>query len=342
MTNSHQAADHRRTRRGFTLVELLVVITIIGILIALLLPAVQAAREAARRAQCINHLKQLGLAMHNCAQTTGAFPSGGWGYKWAPHPDRGSGVEQPGSWIFSILPYLEQQPLYALGAGVGKDNMPQSLLDANKQRLQTPLTVLYCPSRRRAMNYPVAVDIDFVKKPILCETLTLGCRNDYAANAGENVVGFGAGPGDLATGNSGNGFPSPAGATGIVFPHTVITFADIRDGSSNTYLIGEKFLNPDQYLTGTSYGDDQGPFVADERDSVRWGAYGSGTSNYLAPAQDRAGVDNTWGFGGPHSGAFMMALCDGSVRSISFSISEDTHRRLCNRRDGQPVDASSF
>ena len=103
-------------RQAFTLVELLVVITIIGILIALLLPAVQAAREAAADAQCENNLKQLGLAMLNFEQVTARFPSGGWGYNWAPDADRGNDIEQPGSWLYNILPHLEQLSLSQLGS----------------------------------------------------------------------------------------------------------------------------------------------------------------------------------------------------------------------------------
>ena len=103
-----------RERLAFTLVELLVVIAIIGILVGLLLPAVQAAREAARRIQCANNIKQLSLALINHQDTHRSFPSGGWGYYWTGDPDRGPGVQQPGSWAFSILPFMEQQSLYTL------------------------------------------------------------------------------------------------------------------------------------------------------------------------------------------------------------------------------------
>ncbi len=129
------------------------VITIIGILIALLLPAVQAAREAARRMQCKNHLKQLALGCLNHEETHGFFPTGGWGCMWRPDPDRGFGLRQPGGWAFSILPYIEQSALHDLGAGCSDSEKRQIYFP---QRSATPLEILSCPSRR---------PLDYIRTP---------------------------------------------------------------------------------------------------------------------------------------------------------------------------------
>ncbi len=117
MVSRHRQCEMLRIRMGFTLVELLVVIAIIGILIALLLPAVQAAREAARRIECGNHLKQIGLGALNHHETHRHMPTGGWGWRWTGDPDKGFGKDQPGGWAFAILPFIEEQNLHDLGRG---------------------------------------------------------------------------------------------------------------------------------------------------------------------------------------------------------------------------------
>src|SRR6185436_17064943 len=109
----------RICRRGFTLVELLVVIAIIGILIALLLPAVQAAREAARVAQCKNNLRQSGLAAQSHLAAYKTFPTGGWGWSWVGDADRGNGINQPGGWVYNVLPFIEGGSIRNLGKGMG-------------------------------------------------------------------------------------------------------------------------------------------------------------------------------------------------------------------------------
>ena len=101
---------------GFTLVELLVVVTIIGVLIALLLPAVQAARETARQSQCKNNLKQLALGCLNHETATGRYPTGGWGWAWTGDADMGNDRLQPGGWIYNLLPFIEQPALHDMGA----------------------------------------------------------------------------------------------------------------------------------------------------------------------------------------------------------------------------------
>ena len=140
---------------AFTLVELLVVITIIGILIALLLPAVQAAREAARKLQCANHLKQIGLACLNHEAALGYLPSAGWNNSWAGDPDRGFDRKQPGGWLYNILPFMEMQALHDMGQdGNGKTgDCDKSKAAGIWQACSTPVANYYCPTRHQAIAY---------------------------------------------------------------------------------------------------------------------------------------------------------------------------------------------
>ena len=135
---------------GFTLVELLVVIAIIGTLVALLLPAVQNAREAARRMQCQHHLRQMGLAAISHQTAHGYYPSNGWGFRWMGDPDRGAGSTQPGGWTYQILPFLEEGSMHRFGSGLAE---PEKRVQLALQKAHV-VPLFHCPSRRPAQGYP--------------------------------------------------------------------------------------------------------------------------------------------------------------------------------------------
>src|SRR3989304_2396073 len=133
-------------RRGFTLVELLVVIGVIGMLIGLLMPAVQMAREAGRNLQCKNNLKQIGLGCQSHVSAQGYYPTGGWGWGWCGDPDRGYGKRQPGGLFFNILPYIELKPTHDMGLN---NNQKGRSLNA-----QTPVATYNSPTRRPSILFP--------------------------------------------------------------------------------------------------------------------------------------------------------------------------------------------
>ena len=255
--------------RGFTLVELLVVIAIIGILIALLMPAVQAAREAARRNQCQNNLKQHGVGMLAHHNTYERFPSGGWGWYWVGDPNRGSGLQQPGGWVFTILPYVEQENLFLLGSGLSGTQEQTALA----QMIQTPLALQNCPTRRPLQTWTIQSGLN---QPYGSAVISTAARGDYGANAGYigGYYPYGEqGPGDLATGDqmaASNTWPDiSAYCQGIAYMRSTIRLANVTDGSSNTYMVGEKYLNPDSYANGTDGADNETMYAGFDNDNHR-------------------------------------------------------------------------
>jgi prepilin-type N-terminal cleavage/methylation domain-containing protein len=321
--------------RGFTLVELLVVIAIIGVLVGLLLPAVQAAREAARRTTCKNNLRQLALGAINHENQLGFFPSGGWGRHWVCDPDRGFGERQPGGWGYHVLPFIEGQALHEMGAGASQ---PEKLR-LNRERIGTPLAIFYCPSRRDARTYPVTPQFWWNRTPHFTAELSEVARTDFAANGGDVVSGlFGTGwsdgPSNFEQGDSGRfAWPGLALHTGITANRSEVGIGKVVDGTSKTYLLGEKYLNPDSYFTGEDWGDNHNVYSGDDMEIVRFGATG------MIPAQDRPGLVAYFAFGSAHATGCHMAMCDGSIREIVYTIDFEIHRRLSNRRDELVVDA---
>jgi prepilin-type N-terminal cleavage/methylation domain-containing protein len=323
-----------RNRPGFSLIELLVVIAIIGILASLLLPAVQSAREAARRLQCVNHLKQLATACLQHEEQHGFLPTGGWGWRWAGDPDRGCAKKQPGGWHYNILPFLELEDLHEMGSGGQNKTL-------GKVRAQTPVALFHCPSRRDAIPYPYVHGSPYfnINRPSLVG------RSDYAACGGDMFVDTcWEGPPTLQAGDamSEDAWGQHPGnwktATGVIYLRSMTRFAHIRDGASSTYLLGERYLNPDFYDNGELCANDQGWDLGYDYDVNRW--------TYAKPLQDTPGYNDNSGcdtiFGSAHWGKFHMAFCDGSVHDIIYTIDLTVHRRLGNRQDGQAVDEAAY
>ena len=312
----------RRRCAAFTLVELRGVIAIIGILVALLLPAVQAAREAARRSQCVNNLRQISLGFLNHEGQFDHLPTGGWGFVWVGLPGRGFGDSQPGGWAYNILPFIEQQVLHEQGDGIDD---PLEFSSAMQRVLATPISTYYCPSRRPATTYPNSQSYALIRPPAEV------ARTDYAANAGDDNTGTDGGVHDQGPASEAAADTHPwqfSALNGVVFQRSRLRLAQITDGTSNTYLAGERYLRADRYETGQDPADDQCSFIGYNVDTLRF--------TFQEPLQDRDGLTNRWAFGSAHS-VFQMTFCDGSVRPVGFDIDPETHRRLGNREDGEPV-----
>jgi prepilin-type N-terminal cleavage/methylation domain-containing protein/prepilin-type processing-associated H-X9-DG protein len=349
---------NRLGRPAFTLVELLVVIAIIGILVALLLPAIQAAREAARRTQCTNQVKQLVNAGLNHESSQKHYPTGGWGWDWVGDPDRGFGQDQTGGWMYNILPFMEEHVKHDMAKDGNRDQLTQQQLDATRQMLMDPITIIRCPTRGAPLLGPTVKKAAFAKNsaenPQPNHFVVVG-KSDYAANAGDIVIGGGTGgPNNFEvakmevyiktrwltiskTGrlnpdcNQGSlydpAFPDRS-LNGISFQRSMVGVQHVTDGTAKTYFCGEKHLDPTLFEVFDNNSMDTGNnetwCTGHNNDNFR--------TTFYPPKQDGEEDGNI--FGSAHSSVFMMAFCDGHVEAIGYDIDPLVHKRNGNRSDG--------
>ena len=307
----------RSQRFAFTLVELLVVIAIIGILVSLLLPAVQAAREAARRMQCTNNLKQLALAMHNYHDTHKSFPAG-------QIYEEGNSYLPGWGWGAQLLPYIEQGSVSSTIDFTGE--MRSSV---NAPLVATPMAAFSCPS-----------DVKPDNKPDVCGLTTPGAgTSSYVGNGGA----YNDSDRTEADLNS-QSMPTRV-RNGILMRNSAVNFSAISDGTSNTFALGEIRWHDydwDGLWAGCSK-DRKGIYVASGTNSLlRFGYEG------MNPPDIAGNKVINRAFQSMHPGGANFALCDGSVRFVSETVPHvpldwdesgdfELYQRLCARNDGLPL-----
>ena len=298
--------------RGFTLVELLVVVAIIGILVGMTLPAVQMVRESARRVECLNNLKQVGLAVHSYESARQLYP-----------PSRAA--DQFLTWPVYLMPFLELQNVY--------DGMKlrERYLEQDPEIVNKVMPMMLCPSRPRFDMKMVS--INETRGP-------LGAMGDYAGNAGTqrhfpfDVWAQFDEPVDGVF-NSGLASDNKVVNNELVGPEKGrYTHASIEDGLSNTIFIGEKYVSKFGYHESHGWGDSC-IYNGDEPETfMRIGGYAMGLAKndalILSPGEYPI-------FGSGHISVVNFVMGDGSTHSLSHRLSQDTLYRLCSRNDGEVV-----
>jgi len=355
-----------RKATGFTLIEVLVVITVIGILMGLLIPAVQAAREAARRTTCRNNLKQIGLASLQHVNKHGHYPTGGWGNRWIGDPDRGADYRQPGGWIYNLLPFMGLESVHQIGAGEPGALSGQKY-NSLKELKEKIMPMWHCPSRRLSKGYQRNMNPGGLSYNA-SQPLAVVAKTDYAANGGtvRTWIACGAASSQIEDGPDPSalpchpelpssypfpsqfeaGFPKPDEFDGICGVRSMVKTAQISDGTSKTIFAGEKYLDPKDYKTqfvgGIPYdlGDDNTAYQGHGSDVVRWGNQdpemrsardGRVPRPPLPPAPPE--IDSSV-FGSAHTAGAHYVLCDGSVHTISYSVDPPIYESLIARDDG--------
>ena len=296
-------------RHGFTLVELLVVIAIIGILVALLLPAVQAAREAARRLQCSNNMKQLALGLHIYHEAEGEFPPGGFYY--------GSTL----SWHTAILPNIEQGNLYKQLDHAGPYHST-----VNKQAALNPVEVFLCPSSSTKRSVLFTLFNQTADRINGQDTYTQHYQG-ILGPTGTNPVTSAPYP-ELFPTNTQGGL-----ATGGTLLHDAsVHIAEIRDGTSNTYLLGELSWDSAGVYRNWARGSDD-----DEACKCIASAKNIENSMIVAGYPTFGFGFNDASFGSMHPGGTHFAFADGSIHFVFESIDLGLYKSMASRAGGEVV-----
>ncbi len=304
--------------RGFTLIELLVVIAIIAILIALLLPAVQQAREAARRSQCKNNLKQMGLALHNYHDTHKVFP--------ISHGDTGNSF----GWRALVLPYIDQAPLY------NQINFSGNIVDAgNLTVAQTPLAAYRCPSDPTSDR--VSGGNLVWSNWCYPATCPAASRNDIAVTTYKGVDGraydqqASASPIPHGMFDRRMGLNVSGGGGSVVTPNRAIRMRDVVDGTTNVLFVGE---NSPGFHAWSSWAAWHSPMTTAFPINHPWKVWGS------AQARMASATTHGWtaGFASSsyHVGGAHFLMVDGSVHFLSENMDFTTYQQLGNPQDGLP------
>ena len=329
----------KSSRRGFTLVELLVVIAIIGILIALLLPAVQMAREAARRISCGNNLKQYGIALHLYHDANQMFPPGG-SYNTAL-PGGWGGQQAPSiGWQVRVLPYMEQGPLYErlnmLAVQAWLTPIPQEGQLIEARRIQVPYAM--CPSDPRDPVRGAWAQASYCGNlgSQLTPSASGSCNTFYTQNV-HWMPGGNAGHGNTKDVNAANGMFTRLGME--------IRMASVTDGTSNTFMVGEVLMDCTDHSSGwwnyngggNAHSSTSAPLntmttcARNEAEALERG--------YLNPQCWRKNNWNySWGFRSQHPTGAQFVFADGSVHFIGQTIRYDTYQYLGSRNDGRVVE----
>jgi prepilin-type N-terminal cleavage/methylation domain-containing protein/prepilin-type processing-associated H-X9-DG protein len=318
-----------KRRSAFTLVELLVVIAIIGILVALLLPAVQAAREAARRTQCINNLRQIGLGILNHEDAYKEFPTGG-SEPWHDSGNADSIYGKGYGWMVQILPFVEDAALQNISKGYGAGDRARDL-----EVRRTPVTIYFCPSRRSNTVRVI---------PTSAEDCSQGCAlNDYAGATPDNDLIVDppsrTGPGGIdwfwQGVTHGTVMPGTADFKGVItrtIASDPCTPGQIADGLSKTIAVGEKRVYTNLYEVG-DWHDDIGWTDGWDPDIMRYTGYPPGP-DIAQGVPGNPGGDLGYYFGAAHSSAFNAVFADGHVEPITYGIDLATFNALGHRSDG--------